>query len=168
MGLIDYLEIRENGINNPYCRQNLRNFGLMEEIATQSRPYFFGGAISLVFSSGILYRCHQDFDLFALPEDFGYWLDFFQSRGITMKEDVSRDGRPIFRGMSGGEWIFDAKFVPFDSLADDNRPYEIMTAQVGPYNVNIISPEYNRWQKVWMLFKGEGRTKDFRDLQVYE
>jgi hypothetical protein len=82
-------------------------------------------------------------------------------------EDISRDGKPIFRGFLQGEYVFDAKFIPFDSTADDGGQYEVVTAQVGPYSINIVNPEYNKWQKVWMVARGEGRLKDRRDLEMY-
>lgn len=167
MELIDHLQAINNGVNNPYCSSNFITFRLIQEISEQNRPYFIGGAVSLVLSSGQIYRCHQDFDLFALPEDFEYWGQFFADRGYEMVEDIDRNGKQIFRGMQNGKWVFDAKFFPFETLADDGNPYEIVTAQIGPYVVNIVNPEYNKWQKAWMFFRGEGRLKDRRDLEMY-
>lgn len=169
MTLFDSLEKINNGEGDPSCERNRFLVTIVQFVAEQNKPYFIGGGFALVFSSGKIYRCHKDIDIFFLPEDKEFWLRKISTLGIQLLENTDRTGRPIIRMVLEGDkkWVGDIKFVSREDLADDGLPHRVQTNYVGQWVIPTHDPEFNQWQKAWMISKGESREKDFKDLEVY-
>jgi hypothetical protein len=168
MSLYDSIEKIKDGVGDPFCDRNRKLIDLVQFIAEQGRPYFVGGGFALVFSYGKIYRCHGDVDLFFLPEDKNFWLSKISSRGIALLENLDRSGKPIVRMVGTDErWMGDIKFVSKGDLAEDGLPHRVQTNHIGQWVIPTHDPEYNQWQKNWMISKGEDRQKDWRDLERY-
>ena len=65
------------------------------------------------------------------------------------------------------KWVGDIKFASRGDLAEDGYPHRVQTNYIGQWVIPTHDPEYNEWQKAWMISKGDARDKDFKDLEVY-
>lgn len=168
MSLYDSIEKIVDGAGDPFCERNRKLIDIVQFVAEQGRPFFVGGGFGLVFNYEKIYRCHGDVDLFFLPEDRDFWLAKLSSRGIQLLENLDRTGRPIIRMVGSDErWMGDIKFVSKGDLADDGLPHRVVTNHIGQWVIPTHDPEFNYWQKSWMISKEEARGKDFRDLERY-
>jgi len=169
MSLYDNIQKIKDGVGDPFCERNRQIIDMVQFIAEQNRPYFVGGGFALVFSYGKIYRCHGDIDLFFLPEDRNFWLSKLDKYGISFIENTDRNGNPIIRMSTpdARRWIGDIKFVSKGDLAEDGLPHRVHTNYIGQWVIPTHDPEYNQWQKNWMISKGEDRGKDRRDLERY-
>jgi len=161
-------KIKDSG-QDPYCERNRKLIDIVQFVAEQGRPFFVGGGLGLAFAANKLYRCHGDVDLFFLPQDQNFWLQKLGERGIKFLEDEDRGGFRCFRMVGEDEkWLGEIKFVVKGEIADDGLPHRVITNYIEQWVIPTHDPDFNRWQKEWMLDKGEARGgKELRDLQRY-
>lgn len=166
MNLYDSITKIKDGEEDPYCERNQKLINIVQFIAEQRRPFFVSGGFALVFSSGKMYRCHKDVDLYFLPQDKNFWLEKLALGGIRFIKNEDRSGYLLLRMVADdGSWLGDIKFAERGKIADDGYPHRVQTNYIGQWVIPTHAPEYILWTKANP--NRETRAKDEADLVRY-